>query len=369
MSRQPPRPHGTPLDVHAERPRSRAPRPVPAPSTRRRRAGLLSVALTAAMLLTACSASDEGVFDEVSGAGTTSDGRGPAPEMDDMEMAEFEDTAADDSGEGGSFEPPAASDDGEATSTADPQAGRRIIRTAYLELEVADTAAAVDDIVDIVTAAGGFVAETDLQRDQEGVVRGSIRLRVPSPALFDTVEALDELAVAVPTRRIDERDVTAESIDLEASRRNLVAYEDELRALLGDLRDANSRAGDLLDVFERIREVRAEIDRIDARRSVLDDQVSLATIDVVLDTAASARPVADPTWSPGETVRDALTATARALTALADVAIRFALTVLPIALLVALPVAVPLGWWSRRRRARRAAPEPTVTPPPSGPAS
>lgn len=329
---------------------------------------LLVVTGVVALVLAACgSGVDEAAEDaaQAPGGGVhTTDDRGGFVDAD-----EGEDAAEDDAGASAPITDDADEAVDETTGeTTDPASdidrGRRIIRTAYLELEAEDTALAADRIAAIAREAGGFVAETDLQRDRDGIVRGSITLRVPSAELFDTVEALDELAVAVPTRRIDERDVTAKSVDLEASRRNLVAYEQELTALLGDVRESSSRASDLLEVFERIRSVRAEIDRIDAQRSVLDDQVALATIEVWLQPASRALPVGDTSWSLQETVRDALSATARGLTAIADVAIRVVLTVLPIALLLALPLAIPALWW-RRRRARRAGTPPP--PPPAGP--
>ena len=322
-----------------------------------------------ALVVTACSG------DDMSGGSDSSDDAAEAPAFDGAteEMAEGEsadrDVATTDEG-GGSDDgdgPDAATANGNG-ATAAANAGRRVIRTATLELEVEDTAEAAERIVAIATDAGGFVAETDLQRDREGVVRGSITLRVPSEELFDTVDLLDELAVAVPVRRIDERDVTAQTTDLQAQRDNLVAYETELNALLGDIRESAERADELLVVFERIREVRGEIDRIDAHLASLGDQVALATITVALQPAASALPVTDPTWSAGETIRDALTTTSRALTEIADGAIVLVLTVLPITVLLVTPILVPIVWiWRRQRRRKgREQTAPPATSPPAG---
>jgi hypothetical protein len=78
----------------------------------------------------------------------------------------------------------------------------------------------------------GGTAAVPVLAPADGTVRGSTALRVPSAALFATVEELDALAVAVPVRRIDERDVTSESTDV---------------------RETTTRPEDLLTVFERIR--------------------------------------------------------------------------------------------------------------------
>jgi hypothetical protein len=324
---------------------------------RDRRGHRAAVALFGALALamTACSAGDDAsdmpAVDE--GSGSRSSTAAEAP-MSDADAAD--DMAADDAGEG------AVAGEPTAPGASSAQAGRRVIRTAELVLELDDPAAAAEEVVRIAEAAGGFVATADLSRDAEGVVSGSLTLRVPSDQLLPTVDALDALAQAVPVRRIDEVDVTSESADLEAQLTNLSAYEAELRDLLADVSDTSDRASDLLTVFERIRSVREEIDRIQARLDVLADQVQLSTITVTLVPASSALPVSDPTWSPGSTVREALSATTRALSRIADGAIWIALTVLPVVLVMALPVVIAFLVWRSLRRRRRARWSPPVPP-------
>jgi hypothetical protein len=229
--------------------------------------------------------------------------------------------------------------------------GRRVIRTATIELQDADPGTVADGVTRVVERAGGFVATADLRRDDDGVLSGSVTLRVPSERLDATLDELEALADNAPLRRVEEQDVTVESADLGAQLRNLEAFETELRGLLTEVEAASPGAEDLLRVYERIREVRAEIDRINGRLDVLDDQVSLATITVRLTPTIGATPVADPGWAPGETVRAALSAGARALTAVADAAIWVSLAVLPVVLVLGVPVAA--GWFVWRRRARR----------------
>jgi hypothetical protein len=318
---------------------------------RRTTAWMVSVAL--GLLLVGCASGDDA--DVVT---TTSDRGEVVGDVVD------EAPAADDAdGPGQTGEPGDAAEGVPTAPVAAASAGRRVIRTAELVLEVEDPAAAATQVVAIATEAGGFVATTDLARDAEGVVRGTIVLRVPSDELLPTVQALDALAAAVPVNRIDEVDVTAEATDLQARLTNLRTYEDELRELLGDVRETTTRPDDLLTVFERIRSVRQEIDTLDARLAVLDDQVALATITVELQPTARAVPVTDPTWAPGDTVRSALTSLARTLAGLADAVIWLGLAVLPVLLIAAVPVLLLwLAWRAHRRRHPRPA-RPTAPPP------
>jgi hypothetical protein len=294
------------------------------------------IVLGAGGLLTACSGSDE------SSDAPAADGIDAGyDDGDSREVLDTEDQDRDGMGE---------TDDGLLTISS--SSARRVIRTAELVIEVERPAEAADEVAAIAARAGGFVAEADLQRDRQDVVQGTITLRVPSERLFDVVEQLDELGVAVPLRRIDEQDVTGEATDLEARRTNLREYEEQLRALLADVRETTTRPDDLLTVFERIRGVREEIDRIDARLAVLGDQVALSTVYVTLRPAAAAIPLSDPTWQPTQTVREALTATARLLTGVADATIWMALTVLPLVLVIGIPGLGLLLLWRRYGRGR-----------------
>lgn len=255
---------------------------------------------------------------------------------------------------------PQSDSDDSAGQDTDPIAtsaatGRRVIRTAQLVLEVDEPAEAAQEVFAIAERRGGFVAETDLERDADGDVRGSITLRVPSAQLVDAVEELDRLATAVPVRRLDETDVTSEVADLDAQVRNLTTYERELTELLADVRTTTDRPDDLLVVFERVRSVREEIDRLEARVAVLADQVALSTISVTLRPSPTEVTIAATGWSPGEQTRNALAATSRALTGIADVTIWIVLTALPIALVLGSPVALGALLWRRRTAASRSA--------------
>jgi hypothetical protein len=228
--------------------------------------------------------------------------------------------------------------------------GRRVIRTAEIELQVDDPDAAADEVMSVADRAGGFVATTDLRRDAEQMLRGTITLRVPSADLLEVLADLEDLAEYAPVSRIDERDVTTETADLEARLTNLSTYEQELRTLLSDVREDTSSPDDLLRIFERIREVRAEIDQIEGRLASLSDQVDLATVTVRIEPTSTALPVADPTWQPGETLHDALAAAARGLSRIADGAIWLAVGVLPVTAVVLAPIVVVAVAWRRLRR-------------------
>lgn len=322
----------------------------------------ITTVLAVGAVLIACSGEDSGPMTTSDDAGTSSaDGFRDSEVMEDAEE-------------------PASEPDRDATEDADESTGasaaaisqtnRRVIRTAELTLEVEDTAAALDEVIATAERVGGFAATSDLQRDVDGVVSGTITLRVPSDELNPVVEQLEAIGDAVPVNRIDERDVTSESADLRARIDNLTAYERELTGLLADVREETNRPEDLLTIFERIRSVREEIDVMEGRLASIDEQVALSTVRVTLRPIEQPETFADTGWAPGETFREALAATGRALATIADGAIWLMVTALPVTLtilIVPILLIVLLVRWSRQRSRNRPPRGRTAPPPPSRP--
>lgn len=320
----------------------------------------ITTVLAVSAVLIACSGEDGGQT-------VTSDARDAPDGFSDVEVAEDGEAPAPEPDRGVAQD---ADESAGATATAVSQANRRVIRTAELTLEVEDTAAALDEVIATADRVGGFAATSDLRRDIDGVVSGTITLRVPSDDLNSVVEALEAIGDAVPVNRIDERDVTMESADLRARIDNLTAFERELTGLLADVREETSRPEDLLTIFERIRSVREEIDLLEGRLASIDEQVALSTVRVTLQPTERIEPFSDTGWAPGETFRDALAATTRALATIADAAIWLVVTALPVALtilIVPVLLIVVLVRWARQRSRNRPPREHTTPPPPSPP--
>jgi len=339
--------------------RSNAHRTTPG-TGRGRRPFLLLLLLALALVLVACSGSEDAGLDSAQ-----RDAPATVTEEAEEQAAQAPDVADDlDAGPSEGLDGPPAPGAGADSRNGDALAAaaseRAVIRTARMHIRARDTAAAAEGIVAQAEEVGGYVAGTDLRRDAEGVVSGRLTLRVPSAELTATLDAIDALADSVVERRLDEEDVTAQLSDLEAQITNLEAYETELRELLREVREASPDTEELLQVFDRVNEVRGQIDRLTAQRAVLSDQVALSTIHVELSPTAATGPVANPGWDPGGTARGALATTVRILTDLADAAIVVTVTAVPVLLVFLLPIAVVVVIVRGVRRSRGRA---TATPP------
>ncbi len=236
-----------------------------------------------------------------------------------------------------------------ASRDVTPPTDRKVIVRASIDLEVNDPEASMRRLGTIAGDMGGYVAGADLRRT-DSLPFVQMTVRIPADRLQAFLDAAANEAVEVRSQSLNSEDITEQYADLDAQLRNLRAYEDELRALLTEVRSrSNAKPDDLLDVFERIRSVRGEIEQIEGRLRLYDNLTSLATIDVSLSPAEAAEPIAE-SWSAGSIVRRAVRGLVGALQNLATAGIWIVVYVLPLILIVGLPL---FAIWAIARRRRR----------------
>ncbi len=277
-------------------------------------------------------------------------------------------------GEAGEVDPAteAAPDTETGEATIEPGSaadGLQLIREVSVRLASDDPEATVDAIRRAAATTGGFVAGEDLHR-RDGVLEGTVTVRVPADDLQGALDRIEVAGSEVIDRQLSSQDVTMEVADVASQLRNLRALETELLELLSDARESGDTE-QVLMVFDRVRNVRDEIERLDGRRATLADRVALATITVhvepTVDLLAATAPERDPEpepWNPVHRVSQAWQATVEGLQTLADVLIVVVVTGLPLLLLWVLPLGalVLLARRWRRRQPTTASPQPTPQP-------
>jgi len=248
---------------------------------------------------------------------------------------------------------------GESGASAAASAARRIVKRAEMTLIVADTPTAMRAVQQLVEELGGYVADSNAYRlsidPTAQQMQTRMTLRVPAAQLDQALARLRALAVRVDRESTSTEDVTEEYTDNQSRLRNLEATEQELLALLREVRERpNATAEDILNVHRRITEVRDEIERIKGRQQYLDTLIQLATITIDLIPDALSRPVLEPGWRPQQTLRDAFRALLRTLQWLVDLVIWLIVLVLPVLVVIAIPfvVLIVIIQWLRRRRPR-----------------
>jgi hypothetical protein len=223
-------------------------------------------------------------------------------------------------------------------STPPPQRmPRMIVRNAEVRLVVSDAGAAVRALTAAAEAVGGYVGDAKTWREGEQL-RGTLTLRVPAARLTGVLESARKLAVRVESEAVTSDDVSQEYVDLASALRNEEAAENELRALMTDVRERTKRASDVIEMYQQLAMIRGEVEKTKGRMQFLQQTSALSTIKVELIPDAIAKPVVEPGWQPVVIVKDAGRALVGTLEWLVSVLIWFGLYVLPLLLLVILPI-------------------------------
>ena len=239
----------------------------------------------------------------------------------------------------------------DSANAASQAVARKIIRNGNLTLEVSSPTEIQSRIFSIAETRGGFVVTSEMSQqttEDKSVPTQSVSLVVRVPALqFE--QAMTEIRTAATRVLQDKRtgqDVTEEFIDLEARIKNQRALEGQFLEIM---KRAN-KVEEALDVQRQLAEVRTEIEKIEGRRRFLENQATLSTINVTLQT---------PTQIVNATgfwygIRSAFSDGVEAAAAIILVLIRVVVALLPILILIVLPGALIARFFVNRvRRGRR----------------
>ena len=154
---------------------------------------------------------------------------------------------------------------------------RRIITTGDMTIEVITVDKAMADLTALVTANGGFFSDKSVSA--EGNWRtANVTIRVPAgkfDALHDGARGLG--TVKREAQKGD--DVTKQWQDLEARMKIRKQEEQSLLALM----QKQAQLSDLLQVEQRLWQVREQIEQSEGELRYLRDQVTLATLTVTLN--------------------------------------------------------------------------------------
>ena len=240
-----------------------------------------------------------------------------------------------------------------AQLATDAQSERKIVRRAELSIEATDPPAAQRNAIDVAEKLGGFVVSSDVHRSGDVGADGeyvtvSLVLRVPAARFVAALDELRTVGTHVSQEKVTGQDVTEEYVDVEARIRTQKALEAQLLEIMKDAKTVK----DALEVQKQLAEVRGEIERVEGRRKLLDNQTSLATITV---TVGKNMPVvSSSSFGLGESVKRAGGDFVKVTAGLVNGTIRAIGALAPVALFVLLPGFFLVRFGIRRARRIRA---------------
>ncbi len=268
---------------------------------------------------------------------------------------EFARAADAGSGGGGKSEPPSGPAPQTISLEKQSQAAipeRKIIRNAELTLEADDLEQVQKMVSSIAEAKGGFVTEVQqsiTDRRATGRDTVNIALRVPADKFAETLDEIRQTAGRVIFENVKGQDVTEEFIDIEA---RLKAYRALEEQFLEIMKRANTVA-DALNVQRELANVRGEIEKVEGRKKFLENQASLSTIRLRIQTSAAISASGSGFFYR---LTDAVSTGFDAALSFILGLVTVLIAVIPFLLFICLPLFLVLRYlWKRIRRRRTAA--------------
>jgi len=178
---------------------------------------------------------------------------------------------------------------------------RMIVRTGEMSLVVEDVVGARDEIAQLAARYDGYVVSSQISGEEQEM-RGYISIRVPDDKFESALAELRDLAVRVTSESTASRDITEEYVDLQSRLKNAEATESQYLALLGKATNVE----DILRIYERLSQVRREIEQIKGRMQYLERTSSMSLITVRLKPEATAKPLVRAGWNIVEIFKSAI---------------------------------------------------------------
>ena len=178
----------------------------------------------------------------------------------------------------------------ESNSAQNGDSDRKLIRRVYMDVETEDLDNTIAALTSRVNAAGGYF---ESQEQYNGSNYSSYRsrsaslvIRIPAENLDDFLGQVESISNVTSFRQSQE-DVT---LDYVATESRVKALETEEERLLELMKQAETMS-DLLDIEDRLTDVRYELERMTSQLRVMSNQVSYATVNLEIQQVRVYTPV------------------------------------------------------------------------------
>jgi len=186
--------------------------------------------------------------------------------------------------------------------------GRKLVKEAYIDLEIEDYDNLYEKIVKHVEDKDGYIENwqtgnntSNVNDDEEEVSfrQGYIRIRIPEDKFQETLDFVKGLGVVIQ-HQITENDISEEYYSVENSVKNLRLEEDKLREILNEAKAIE----DTIQIENELKRIRTEIDNNTVIIENWDNIVNLPAINaniIEVDTNSKRiNPINHNIWSKGK---------------------------------------------------------------------
>lgn len=151
----------------------------------------------------------------------------------------------------------------------------KVIREAYMSIEVEDYQACMDGIRSAMSLVDGYISNEYEYFSGTGVTN-DVTIRVASKDFDKIVEGITDVADAVISKTVNSTDVTEEYVDLQSRMRSKQEMLEQFYLLLEDA----TTISEILTLENEIQFINEELERIKGRLNYLSNKTSYSTITV-----------------------------------------------------------------------------------------
>lgn len=214
----------------------------------------------------------------------------------------------------------------ESVSAPTMMTDTKVIKNGSLSLRVQGVDEALAQVGKIAGEFGGNISDSRFDQAITGVKSGTVTVRVPVDKFSETFSRLKGVASVVLSESTSGTDVTAQPIDLQARINNEKAAEATLQTLF----EKAVKMSDVIEVTDKLAQVRSEIESLEGQMRYLSAQTDRATITLFLTEDVTV--TADQGFRPLQTLKESLMALVQMLGSLVQGLIRFMIVGLPVLL-------------------------------------
>jgi hypothetical protein len=153
----------------------------------------------------------------------------------------------------------------------------KIIRTAFITLEVKDVTGSVDALKALVTAKGGYLSSSNIQTGYNNRLSGTVVLRIPQAEFENTLAGVKAIGT-VKSVSTQGEDVTEQYIDVQAQ---ITSYRNQL-AQYNEIMKKAVKVSDVIEIQQQIDSVQTNLNRLEGQLKYLNSRIDLSTITVSL---------------------------------------------------------------------------------------
>ena len=168
----------------------------------------------------------------------------------------------------------------QGSDSPQPQSARQLIVESWISIEVTDIDANVRRVESLAVQSGGWVESSEVF-GEAGYRLATVRIRVPADRLSNGLDSLRAMG-RVTDEGVSSTDVTERLIDNEARLKAWYAQEERLVTLLENAPTVE----DIIQIEQRIAEVRSDIEHVEATQRDLTGRVATSLITVNLHLPA-----------------------------------------------------------------------------------